>query len=84
MGSGLVHLIENTGDPWKDYQNYQELYYGECFYFLIVTASTVGYGDISCQTNLGRMFSIILLIGLISIFSMYLPEIARLMSNAPK
>ena len=58
VGSGLVHLVENTGDPWKEEADYQELQYFECVYFLIVTMSTVGYGDISCQTNLGRFLTV--------------------------
>ena len=41
VGSGLVHLLENSGDPWKDEDNYQEITIFECFYFLIVTMSTV-------------------------------------------
>ena len=84
VGSGLVHLVENTGDPWKEEADYQELQYFECVYFLIVTMSTVGYGDISCQTNLGRILTVLLLMVLITVFSLYVPELARLMMSQPK
>ena len=50
-----VHLLENSGDP-PDFDNGQILTYWDCVYFLMVTMSTVGYGDIYCMTTLGRAF----------------------------
>ena len=43
------------------------LSYWNCVYFLMVTMSTVGYGDIACVTALGRGFQVLfLLVGLVS------------------
>ena len=57
--------LENSGDLPK-FENVHELGYWECVYFLMVTMSTVGYGDISCTTRIGRNFQILfLLIGLV-------------------
>ena len=57
--------LENSGDLPK-FENVHELGYWECVYFLMVTMSTVGYGDISCTTIIGRRFQILfLLIGLV-------------------
>ena len=55
MKSFPVHLLENSGDP-PDFDNGQILTYWDCVYFLMVTMSTVGYGDIYCMTTLGRAF----------------------------
>lgn len=58
--------LENSGDP-LEFLNPQSLTYWECVYFLIVTMSTVGYGDIYCQTSLGRAFIVFfILVGLVS------------------
>ena len=43
-----------------------DLGYWECVYFLMVTMSTVGYDDIVCTTNVGRVFQIMFLgVGLV-------------------
>ena len=61
--------LENSGDP-PDFTNGQALSYWDCVYFLMVTMSTVGYGDIYCQTAIGRGFQVLfLLVGLVSILS---------------
>jgi potassium large conductance calcium-activated channel subfamily M alpha protein 1 len=39
--AGIVHLLENSGDP-PDFDNGQTLTYWDCVYFLMVTMSTVG------------------------------------------
>ena len=39
--SGVFHLLENSGDPWRNFCNFHELGYGECLYFMFVTMSTV-------------------------------------------
>lgn len=64
--AGLIHLLENSGDL-LDFTHPHSISYWECVYFLIVTMSTVGYGDIYCTTMLGRAFIVIfILIGLVS------------------
>ena len=58
--------LENSGDP-PYFKNSQSLSYWNCVYFLMVTMSTVGYGDIACVTALGRGFQVLfLLVGLVS------------------
>ena len=60
------HLqLENSGDL-PHFSNVHELGYFECLYFLMVTMSTVGYGDIVCLTKGGRFIQLLfLLIGLV-------------------
>ena len=58
--------LENSGDP-LEFNNPHRLSYWTCVYFLIVTMSTVGYGDVYCKTVLGRTFLVFfLLVGLVS------------------
>ena len=59
-------MLENSGDP-PDFDNGQDLTYWDCVYFLMVTMSTVGYGDITCYTEIGRVFQLMFLaVGLVS------------------
>jgi len=83
-GAGFIHLVENTGDPWADFQNSQSLSYWECVYLLMVTMSTVGYGDIYAQTTLGRFFMVFFIFGGLAMFASYVPEIIELMGNRKK
>ena len=61
--------LENQGDPsYFKSPSSQSLSYWNCVYFLMVTMSTVGYGDIVCVTAAGRGFQVLfLLVGLVSI-----------------
>ena len=49
--------LENSGDP-PHFKNSQSLSYWNCVYFLMVTMSTVGYGDVVCVTACGRGFQV--------------------------
>ena len=54
---------ENAGDPFEDYSNGQDLPYWSGVYWLLVTMSTVGYGDINPATSLTRAFIILFIMG---------------------
>ncbi|XP_018400591.1 PREDICTED: calcium-activated potassium channel slowpoke isoform X18 [Cyphomyrmex costatus] len=81
--AGIIHLLENSGDPF-DFSNPQQLSYWTCVYFLIVTMSTVGYGDVYCQTVLGRTFLVFFLLVGLAIFASSIPEIIELVGNRSK
>lgn len=81
--AGIVHLLENSGDP-PDFDNGQSLTYWDCVYFLMVTMSTVGYGDISCVTSLGRVFQVLFLTVGLALFASAIPEIIELLGNRTK
>jgi potassium large conductance calcium-activated channel subfamily M alpha protein 1 len=37
-GAGVIHLLENSGDPWKDFMNLHRISYPDCVYFLLVVS----------------------------------------------
>uniref|UniRef100_A0A671MQQ4 BK channel n=1 Tax=Sinocyclocheilus anshuiensis TaxID=1608454 RepID=A0A671MQQ4_9TELE len=82
--AGFIHLVENSGDPWENFQNSQPLSYWECVYLLMVTMSTVGYGDVYARTTLGRLFMVFFILGGLAMFARYVPEIAALIFNRKK
>ncbi|XP_035717511.1 calcium-activated potassium channel slowpoke-like isoform X20 [Vespa mandarinia] len=81
--AGIIHLLENSGDPFE-FTNPQQLSYWTCVYFLIVTMSTVGYGDVYCQTILGRTFLVFFLLVGLAIFASCIPEIIDLIGTRNK
>ncbi|KAK2588159.1 hypothetical protein KPH14_004209 [Odynerus spinipes] len=81
--AGIIHLLENSGDPFE-FTNPQQLSYWTCVYFLIVTMSTVGYGDVYCQTVLGRTFLVFFLLVGLAIFASCIPEIIDLIGTRNK
>ncbi|XP_053306466.1 calcium-activated potassium channel subunit alpha-1 isoform X10 [Spea bombifrons] len=82
--AGFIHLVENSGDPWDDFRNSQALTYWECVYLLMVTMSTVGYGDVYAKTTLGRLFMVFFILGGLAMFASYVPEIIELIGNRKK
>uniref|UniRef100_F6QI54 BK channel n=1 Tax=Ciona intestinalis TaxID=7719 RepID=F6QI54_CIOIN len=83
-GAGFIHLVENTGDPWLNFSNPQKITYWESVYLLMVTMSTVGYGDIAAKTTLGRFFMIFFIFGGLAMFASYVPEIIELIGTRKK
>ena len=58
---GFIYLFENQGDPFHDYTNARdkgEFRFADILWYLIITASTIGYGDYFPVTDLGKIFAI--------------------------
>merc|ERR1719158_1162690 len=81
--AGIIHLLENSGDP-PYFKNSQSLSYWNCVYFLMVTMSTVGYGDVVCVTALGRGFQVLFLLVGLALFAGSIPEIIDIVKTFPK
>ncbi|VEN48993.1 unnamed protein product [Callosobruchus maculatus] len=81
--AGIIHLLENSGDA-PDFENAHALPYWTCVYFLIVTMSTVGYGDVYCHTVFGRTFLVFFLLVGLAIFASSIPEIIDLVGTRSK
>ena len=73
--TGFIHMLETMGDPWKNFSNSQNTTYLEYAYFIIVTLSTVGYGDLTAATDIGRAFMTCFIIGGIAFFVNALPNL---------
>ncbi|VDN18917.1 unnamed protein product [Dibothriocephalus latus] len=81
--SGFVHLLENSGDP-PHFDNPQDLSYFDCLYLCIVTVATVGYGDFTCRTIMGRAFMIAFILVALAVFANAIPEIADIVNSRTK
>ncbi|ELU16152.1 hypothetical protein CAPTEDRAFT_228021 [Capitella teleta] len=81
--SGFVHVTENSGDPFYNYSNGQDLPYWKGFYWLLVTMSTVGYGDVNPATDITKAFIIVFIMGSFAMFSSMIPELIQHL-NRPK
>ncbi|GAU91314.1 hypothetical protein RvY_03591 [Ramazzottius varieornatus] len=81
VGAGFFHLFETYGDAHLDQSNAVERSYWEYVYFVVVTMSTLGYGDISPVTRLGRAFTVVFLFFAFTVFAACVPEMFRLFQN---
>ncbi|XP_074898290.1 potassium channel subfamily U member 1 [Buteo buteo] len=79
--AGFIHLVENHGDPWVQPANSQSLSYFKCMYLVMMTMSTVGYGDVVVQTTLGRTFVIFFIIGGLVLFANFIPEVVEIVES---
>ena len=71
--AGILHLIEAQGDFWRDDADaHSVLLY---VYLTMVTVSTVGYGDVAINSDAGRAFTILFIIGGLAFFAAILPKI---------
>ncbi|XP_078285150.1 calcium-activated potassium channel subunit alpha-1-like [Rhinoraja longicauda] len=82
--AGFIHTIENSGDPWREENNSQTLTYWQCVYLLMVTMSTVGYGDLTARTTVGQVFMVFFIILGLALFASHVPEIVELIGSHRK
>ncbi|TPP67684.1 Calcium-activated potassium channel subunit alpha-1 [Fasciola gigantica] len=76
VGSGIMHVIEHLGDFWEDTPHDGSWSYFEACYFLLVTLSTVGYGDYVTHTALGKLFICIFIpVAMVDRMSHYLRDV---------
>ncbi|XP_078421343.1 calcium-activated potassium channel subunit alpha-1-like [Cetorhinus maximus] len=82
--AGFIHTIENSGDPWLTEPNGQILTYWQCVYLLMVTMSTVGYGDLTARTTVGQVFMVFFIILGLVLFASHVPEIIEIIGSHRK
>ena len=71
--SGIISVLETTGDPWKNFTNAQNVTFREYTYYIMVTMSTVGYGDYYPKTAWGQTFITFFIVAGLTIFAVSLP-----------
>ena len=76
--AGLVQMLEASGDPWDDSGLVQNLTYLESAYFIIVTMSTVGYGDIFPITVSGRVVVTVFILTGLAVYTTALPTLVNI------
>ncbi|XP_024367760.1 uncharacterized protein [Physcomitrium patens] len=84
--AGLIHYVEYHGAPQSRQAECPEegcINFWDAFYFVIVTISTVGYGDITPETALGRLVAILTIIGALVILPIQIGRITFLASRRP-
>ena len=60
------------------YHNVEKWSWIDSFYFTVITLSTVGYGDFSPQTNLGKLFTVIYIIMGLGMLSSFIIKLATI------
>lgn len=82
--TGVFHLLENSGDFWEKRSNRQQITYWNAMYMIIVTISTVGYGDITPKTTCGKLFTLLLIMSGLVIFASIVPQLADIYTLVKK
>jgi len=71
--SFLFWMLASTADNWNNRSSDSDLNLFDCTYFVVITFSTIGYGDLSPKSNMARILTmfltIIVIIGLMDIFA---------------
>ncbi|CAL8084795.1 unnamed protein product [Calicophoron daubneyi] len=77
VGSGIMHGVEHLGDFWDDTPHKGTWSFLETCYFLVVTISTVGYGDYVTHTTMGKIFISIFIPVSMGMTASFIPELFR-------
>ena len=82
IGAGIIYFLEAQGDPWLEIRNgNNDTTFLDYTYFIMVTISTVGYGDISPKTALGKAYMTFFIIVGLAFFAAILPALAITVSQ---
>ena len=78
LTSGLLILVLIYLIAIPFYMNVEGLSLVDTFYFITITIATVGYGDITPQTTIEKLFTALLVLIGVSIFAYHITHIGRL------
>ena len=85
--AGIIHLLETSGDPWDlpsgggscSVVSRVTLTWPDYIYFGITTLTTVGYGDITPKTSLGKVYVMLFMLGGLSVVALAVGPIKDLL-----
>ncbi|KAI5056590.1 hypothetical protein GOP47_0028408, partial [Adiantum capillus-veneris] len=88
LAAGILQWVEWRATPQSvrdanGCPSYGCLSFFEAFYFIIVTVSTVGYGDITLKSNWGRLIAILVIIAAVVFIPVEVNKILDLASRKP-
>ena len=84
--AGTMYVFEVLGDPGGISDSFVQADMGEISvyqmcYFVFITVSTVGYGDFTPRTVLGRAFTVLIILSGVAFFSVETSELLALSSS---
>lgn len=59
-------------------------YYIKCFYWSVTTLTTIGYGDITPTTNIGRIYTMIIMILGVGVYGIVIGNISRIFAESAR
>ncbi len=81
FGTGIFHLLEYSNDPWEPHDSKNATFFLSYAYFIIVTITTVGYGDITPKTAFGQVFMVVYIVIGLAFFAALLPIMSDVASS---
>ena len=78
MFAGLIWAVENTVNPGQ----FGTIW--DAFYFAIVTLSTVGYGDVTPLSSLGKIVTVVMILSGIALIPWQLGKLLKILVQAGK
>jgi hypothetical protein len=69
----LFWILASNAENWNNRSSDNDLSLFDCSYFVVITFSTIGYGDLSPKSNIARVLTMLLtitvIIGLMDTFA---------------
>ena len=84
IGAGIVNSVNDLVPGAYYYPSNSDFDFLAAFYYMIVTSSTLGYGDIYPQVTVSRMITVVIIIFMVFTITNQLSKISQLMANYSK
>lgn len=75
-----IWIVFHPEEPGMD----RASYYIKCFYWTVTTLTTVGYGDITPQTNAGRIYTMFVMFVGVGVYGFVIGNISRIFAESAR